>query len=312
MRDKFGAKKPELNELTRVKDRVSFLYLEHADINRQDSALKVEDDRGIIFVPAAIINVLFLGPGVRITHRAMELIGNASMAVVWVGEYGVRQYAHGRSLNHSSILIQKQAKLVSNERTRVNVARKMYQMRFPDEDVSNLTMAQLRGKEGSRIRNVYRKQSKETGVKWYRRQYKVDDFDASSPINKALTEAHQCLYGLSYAVITALGASPALGFVHTGHDLSFVYDFADLYKAKYSIPIAFKMTAKYGNDDISNRVRLAMRDAFRNGQLLKQMVSDLKYLLDVPELERTTTIMSLWDDKEGLQKFGVQYHEFEE
>ncbi|GGV15639.1 type I-E CRISPR-associated endonuclease Cas1e [Lactobacillus acetotolerans] len=312
MKTGFGAKKPELNELTRVKDRVSFLYLEHADIKRQDSALKVEDQQGIIFVPAAIINVLFLGPGVNITHRAMELIGNTSMAVVWVGEYGVRQYAHGRALNHSSTLIEKQAKLVSNKRTRVQVARKMYQMRFPHEDVSGLSMAELRGKEGSRIRNVYRQESKKSGVKWYRRQYKVDNFNDSSPINKALTEAHQCLYGLSYAVITALGASPALGFVHTGHDLSFVYDFADLYKAKYSIPIAFKVTAKYGDNDISDRVRLAMRDAFRNGQLLKQMVSDLKYLLNAQDFVSTTTIMSLWDDKEGLKKFGVQYHEFEE
>lgn len=243
----------------------------------------------------------------------MELIGDSGTAVVWVGENGVRQYAHGRALNHSSRLLEAQAKLVSNKRTRVEVARKMYQMRFPDEDVSKLSMEQLRGKEGARVRKVYRDQSTKTGIAWDRREYNPDNFEASSPINKALTEAHQALYGLSYSVIVALGASPGLGFVHTGHDLAFVYDFADLYKAKYSIPIAFETLKRYGKDDISDNVRRSMRDAFASGKLLLQMVADLKYLLNIKDNnEQNTTVMNLWDDKQGLVKFGVQYHEVSE
>lgn len=97
MKKKYGAKKPELEELGRVRDRISFLYLEHAKLNREDSAIKVLDDRGIVLVPVALISVLLLGPGVDITHRAMELIGDSGTAVVWVGENGVRQYAHGRA-----------------------------------------------------------------------------------------------------------------------------------------------------------------------------------------------------------------------
>lgn len=307
----YGAPKTELNELGRVQDRVSFLYLEHARINRQDSAVTVTDQRGTVFIPSAMVNVLLLGPGVDVTHRAMELIGDSGMSVVWVGEHGVRQYAHGRSLNHSTRFLEQQAKLVSNRRTRLAVARKMYQMRFPKENISNLTMQQLRGKEGARVRRVYLEQSKKTGVPWKRREYKVDDFNSSTPINKALTAAHQSLYGLSCSVIVALGASPGLGFVHTGHDMSFVYDFADLYKAQYSIPIAFEMTAKYGNDNIADWTRRGMRDAFANGKLLVQMVSDLKDLLNIDNNISADT-MHLWDDRQGLQKFGVQYHEFDD
>ncbi|MDF7682370.1 type I-E CRISPR-associated endonuclease Cas1e [Lactobacillus sp. ESL0679] len=308
----FGAKKPELSELARISDRVTFLYFEHAKLNRQDSALMVSDSRGTVFVPAAIVSVLMLGPGVDVTHRAMELIGEAGMSLVWVGEYGVRQYAHGRSLNHSSRLLEAQAKLVSNRRSRIAVARKMYQMRFPDEDVSQLSMQELRGKEGSRVRRIYREQSKRTGVLWTRREYNPDDFEAQTPINKALTEAHQALYGLSYSVIVAMGASAGLGFVHTGHDLAFVYDFADLYKAEISIPVAFEITAKYGNDrDIATKTRLAMRDIFASGKLLTRMVTDLQNLLGVTEAKEANVI-NLWDDKLGLQKFGVQYHEIEE
>lgn len=307
-----GAKKPELTELARVEDRITFLYIEHADLNKQDSAVTVTDSKGTVFAPAALISVLMLGPGVNVTHRAMELIGDSAMSVVWVGECGVRQYAHGRALNHSSRFIESQAKLVSNTRSRLSVVRKMYEMRFPDENFSNLTMEQLRGKEGARIRKVYRDESKRTGVAWKKRQYRVDDFNSATPINKALTEAHQALYGLCYSVIVALGASPALGFIHTGHDLSFVYDFADLYKAKYSIPIAFDMVAKYGDDDIADRTRRAMRDAFHQRKLIKQMVKDLKDLLRIADdYDSIHVVMGLWDDREGLQKYGVQYREFD-
>lgn len=309
MKSNYGAPKTELNELGRVQDRVSFLYLEHARINRQDSAVTVTDQRGTVFIPSAMVGVLLLGPGVDVTHRAMELIGDSGMAVVWVGEHGVRQYAHGRALDHSSRFLEQQAKLVSNRRTRLAVARKMYQMRFPKEDISKLTMQQLRGKEGARVRRIYLEESKKTNVPWNRREYKVDDFDSSTPINKALTAAHQALYGLCCSMVVALGASPGLGFVHTGHDMSFVYDFADLYKAKYSIPVAFEMTAKHGNNDIADWTRRRMRDAFASGKLLVQMVADLKSLLNIED-DVSADTMHLWDDRQGLQKFGVQYHEF--
>ncbi|CCK86084.1 CRISPR-associated endonuclease Cas1 [Lactobacillus equicursoris DSM 19284 = JCM 14600 = CIP 110162] len=304
-------KKPDLTELGRTEDRITFLYLEKCRLDRKDGAIEVRDTEGIIYVPAAVISVLLLGPGVDVTHRAIELMGDSGMAVVWVGEQGVREYAHGRALNRSSRLLEAQAKLVSNTRTRVKVARQMYQMRFPNEDVSDLSMQELRGKEGSRVRAVYREQSKKTGVPWDKREYNPDNYEAGTPINKALTSAHQALYGLSYSVIAAMGASPGLGFVHTGHDLAFVYDFADLYKAEFSIPVAFEMTALYGNEDIDTHTRHAMRDKFRESKLIKRMITDLKRLLlqDEDANQDDVDVLNLWDDKLGLQKFGVQYHE---
>ena len=138
-----GMDKPELQALPRVKDRLSFLYLEHCLINRQDGAITVTDARGTVHVPAASLGVLMLGPGTNISHRAMELIGSTGTSVIWVGEHGVRYYAHGNPLTHSARLLIRQAELVSNVRTRISVARQMYQMRFPDEDVSSLTMRHL-------------------------------------------------------------------------------------------------------------------------------------------------------------------------
>lgn len=48
-----------------------------------------------MFIPAAAITTLLVGHSCKITHRAMELIGDSSIGVVWVGEHGVRYYAQG-------------------------------------------------------------------------------------------------------------------------------------------------------------------------------------------------------------------------
>lgn len=311
MKKQSGAKKTELIELPRVSDRVSFIYIEHAKINRQDSSITVADKEGIVKIPSAMLSVLLLGPGTEISHRAVELIGDAGTALVWVGERGVRHYAHGRALSHSSKYLEKQAKLVSNTQSRLRVARKMYQMRFPDEDVSQLTMQQLRGREGSRIRSVYRKLSKEYNVKWIGRNFDPENFDSGNTINKALSSAHFALYGLVYSVIVALGISPGLGFIHTGHDLSFVYDIADLYKADITIPIAFQVASEYSeSEDIGRITRLKTRDAFVDGKLIGRMVKDVQNLLEILEEETITVdIINLWDNKLESIKHGKNYSE---
>jgi len=310
MKEKFGAKKTELRELPMISDRVSFIYVEHSKINRSDSAVTVSDSRGTVKIPAAMIGVLLLGPGTDISHRAVELIGDTGTSLVWVGERGVRHYAHGRALSHSTKLLESQAKLVTNTRSRLLIARKMYQMRFPDEDVSQLTMQQLRGREGARVRSAYRKYSKKYGVKWTKREYNVDDYHSGSIINQALSSANVALYGLVYSVVVALGISPGLGFIHTGHDLSFVYDIADLYKAEVTIPIAFEIAStSTEEEDIGRKTRLKVRDYFVDGKLMARIVKDLQYLLGDEGDEIMVENISLWDDKEKLVKYGVSYKE---
>ncbi|MDR1447361.1 MAG: type I-E CRISPR-associated endonuclease Cas1e [Candidatus Ancillula sp.] len=304
--------KPNLHELPRISDRLSFLYVEHCVVNRKDSALTFTDERGTAFMPVATISVLMLGPGTNITHRAMELIGDAGASVIWVGEYGVRYYASGRPLTHSARLAILQAELVTNTRRRLKVARAMYQMRFPDEDVSMLTMGQLRGREGARVRAVYKKLAHKTGVKWSGREYDPDDYAAGSTINQALSLAHQCLYGIAHSVIVALGCSPALGFVHTGHERSFVYDVADLYKANISIPAAFEACQREEALNIERTVRLIVRDKIHEEKLLVRMSKDIGKLLlcadeDIHDDDFSVSELKLWDDKLEDVKSGTSY-----
>lgn len=309
MTEQAGAKKPELQELPQIKERISFLYLERAVINRSDSAITVTDSRGVVHVPAASLGVILLGPGTKITHRAVELIGDTGASIVWVGEHGVRYYAHGRPLTHSSRLLIAQALLISNVSSRAAVARQMYSLRFPHEDVSNMSLQQLRGREGARIRAVYRKFSKQTGVAWQGREYDPDDFESSSPVNKALSAAHACLYGVVHSVIVAIGCSPGLGFIHSGHERSFVYDIADLYKADITIPIAFEVAAKHDEiTDIGSFTRRAVRDAICDGRILIRAVKDIRFLLmEETEDDINIDIVELWDNKNGFVKSGVAY-----
>jgi CRISPR-associated protein Cas1 len=315
MSDVPGMKKPELHALPVIRDRLSFLYIERCKLNRRDGAVTITDVRGTVHVPAAGIGVLLIGPGTDVSHRAMELIGDSGTAVVWVGEHGVRFYAHGRALSHSATLLIRQAELVSNTHSRIAVAREMYQMRFPGEDVSKLTMQQLRGREGARMRNVYRCNSKRWGVPWSGREYEVGDYESGTDVNKALTAANVCLYGVCHSVIAALGLSPGLGFIHTGHERSFVYDIADLYKAEITIPLAFEMASK-PHEDIGADTRRAVRDLISDGHILERCTKDIRRLiLGANENEADDAhvdILSLWDDKLGEIVSGVSYATFKE
>ncbi len=191
-----GAPPPPLYELVRAEDRISFIYVERCVVNRDANAITATDERGTVHIPAANLGALLLGPGATVSHQAMVLLSESGSTAVWVGERGVRYYAHGRSLTHSSRLLEAQAAAVTNRNERLRVARDMYSMRFPEEDVSRLNMQQLRGREGARVRRVYREASRRTGIRWSGRSYDPEDFDASDEINRALSAATACLYGL--------------------------------------------------------------------------------------------------------------------
>jgi len=307
-----GARPPELPELARVQDRLTFVYLERCVISRDASALTATDERGTVHIPAATLGALLLGPGTKVTHQAMVLIAESGATMVWVGEQGVRYYAHGRPLARSSRLLEAQANLVTRRDSRLAVARKMYGLRFPGEDVEHLTMQQLRGREGARVRRAYREEAKRTGVAWSGRDYRPDDFAGSDPINQALSAASTCLYGITHAVIVALGCSPGLGFIHTGHDRSFVYDIADLYRVEIALPVAFDAAAQE-LADIGGYVRRAMRDRMFEVKLMERCVRDISWLLtDDAGAEATSSddladVVMLWDGLQGAVASGTSY-----
>lgn len=298
-----------LPSLPRATDRLTFLYAEHCVVHRKDNAITLQNEKGTVHVPASTLLVLMLGPGASVSHQALLVMSECGSTVVWVGESGVRYYAHGRSLAQSNRLLVTQAYKVSHRRERLEVARRMYEMRFSTEDVASLTMQQLRGREGARMRRLYREQSKQTGVPWSGRRYNPDDFLDADPVNQALSVANTCLYGVVHAVICALGCSPGLGFVHQGHEKSFVYDIADLYKAEISIPLAFRIAAE-DVADIPAITRRRMRDTMFSNRVVERCVHDIQSLLGVEnQVEYAASVVTLWDYQNGMVEAGVNYME---
>lgn len=308
-----GMPPADVGELVRAEDRLSFVYVERCIVHREDNAITMSDDRGVVHVPGAALGALLLGPGTRISHAAIALLADSGSTVVWVGESGVRYYAHGRGLASSSRLLVQQAALVSNQSSRLRVARAMYCMRFLGEDVSTLTMQQLRGREGARVRRAYREAAERHGVTWKRREYDPEDFDSGDVLNRALSAASAALYGVVHAVVVALGCSPGLGFIHTGHQRSFVFDVADLYRVEMAVPVAFSVAASADDfEDIGAEVRLRMRDAFYGGQLVVRCANDIKRLLrsDDSTTDDDGTRILLWDGAnrvvEGGRSFAME------
>jgi CRISP-associated protein Cas1 len=314
MREIPGAKPVPLGQLTRASDRLTFVYLEHCVVHRDANAITARDARGTVHIPAATLGALLLGPGTTVSQQAMVLLAESGSTAVWVGEHGVRYYAHGRTLTQSSRLLERQAELVSHRNSRLAVARKMYAIRFPGEEVGGLTMQQLRGREGTRVRRLYRAHADRTGVEWDRRDYNPTDFDSGTPVNQALSAANTSLYGVVHAVIVALGCAPGLGFVHTGHIRSFVYDIADLYKADITLPIAFDLAAR-GSSDIASDTRRAVRDTMKDGKFLETCVRDIRTLLapddEIEEYgpEALDDVVMLWDYNGRNVAGGTSYDE---
>ena len=296
-----------IGALQPVAKRASFVYLEHCVVHRDTNAIVAMDEGGTTYLPAAGIGVLLLGPGTRVTHQAMNLLGESGVVTCWVGEGGVRLYASAPSLAQSTRLLEAQARLVSHPRSRLSVARRMYQMRFPGEDVSRATMQQLRGMEGARVRRAYRRLAAEHGVKWHGRHYDPEDSSAGDLVNRALSIANSALYGVAHTVVVAIGCSAGLGFVHTGHSLSFVYDVADLYKVDTSFPVAFEVAAR-GDERLQSEVRRRLRERVHDSQLLERMVEDVHALLGMGfdgMYEEAT--LALFDEKVGLVPAGRDY-----
>lgn len=273
-----------LRELPKLRDGLSFLYLEHGRVEQATQAIEFFDEKGRTMIPVAALSVLMLGPGTVVTHAAVKTLAENGCTVVWCGEEGIRYYAQGYGETRKAYHLLKQAELVSDPAKRMEVVLRMYRYRFGGCLDPNLSLEQIRGLEGVRVREAYARASRAYGVPWRGRRYDRGNWDATDPVNRALSAANACLNGVCHSAIVSGGYSPALGFIHTGKQLSFVYDIADLYKVEITIPLAFRITAE-STANLEARVRRACREAFWESGLLGRILPDIDTLLGISEAE---------------------------
>ena len=271
-----------LQLLPKIRDGLSSLYVEHARVDRHEKSIAAWGESGMTAIPAAALGVLMLGPGTTLTHAAAQALADNNCLVIWVGEENVRFYAYGTGGTRSGAPLLLQARLVSDEASRMEVVRRMYRMRFTDMPDKAASVEALRGMEGIRVRQAYARASAESGVEWTGRSYDRGNWAEADPVNRALSCANSCLYGICHVAILAAGYSPGLGFIHTGKQLSFVYDIADLYKADVTIPLAFRV-AQESPVNLERAVRHGCRDRFRETKLLARIIPDIQKALDVKD-----------------------------
>lgn len=274
-----------------MKDRASLVFVERAQLDVQDGAfVAVNADGTRTQIPVGGLAGIMLEPGARISHAAVSLAARVGTLITWVGEGGVRLYSAGQPGGARADRLLWQAKIALDEAARLRVVRRMYALRFGEDAPSRRSIDQLRGIEGVRVRETYALLARQYGVDWRRRSYDVADWEAGDVPNRCLSAATACLHGLTEAAVLAAGYAPAIGFLHTGKPLSFVYDIADLYKLTTVVPEAFRVAAQHakGKFDMSpdRAVRLACRDAFRRTGLLQKIIPQIEEVLEAGALPR--------------------------
>lgn len=284
-----------LRTLPKARDRISFLYFEHCRIEQDERAIAVFQQKSKFFVPCAAIGTLLLGPGTSITHAAIKTLADNACEVQWVGQDLMRFYANGRSGAGNARRLIHQATLWADSIQRLAVVRRMYEFRFDEMPSEDLSLQQIRGLEGVRVRTMYQRWSKKTGVEWTGRSYKTENWDVANPINQALSIANTCLYAVCQAALHSVNYSPALGFIHTGKPLSFVYDIADMYKAETTVPAAFEAVSET-YFDLDRHVRQKCRERFSDFRLMGRLVNDIDRVMGFGDNDEAEPICFLWDD----------------
>ncbi|CAM5581101.1 CRISPR-associated endonuclease Cas1 OS=Streptomyces microflavus OX=1919 GN=cas1 PE=3 SV=1 [Streptomyces microflavus] len=205
---------PTLAMLPRVADSLSFLYLDMVRVVQDDTGvcaqIQVDAQRtDLVYIPTAALSCLLLGPGVSITTPALNTLARHGTSVVSVGSGGVRAYAGILSDSLTTHWLEQQVACWSDSGRRLDVAVRMYRMRFQDADLPEaVTLDQLRGLEGQRMKAFYKILAQQHGIGRFRRNYHPDQWDSQDPVNLALSAASACLYGIVHAALLALGLSP--------------------------------------------------------------------------------------------------------
>lgn len=269
-----------------IKERLSVLYIEYGQLDVLDGAFVVVDKNGVrTHIPVGGVVCLMLEPGTRVSHAACALAARAGTLLVWIGEAGVRLYSAGQPGGARADRLLYQAKLALDDELRLKVVRKMYALRFGEEPPQRRSVDQLRGIEGARVRETYKRLAAQCGVEWKARNYDTSEWDKSDLPNRCLSAATSCLYGVTEAAVLAAGYAPAIGFIHTGKPLSFVYDVADVYKFETVVSLAFRIAARNPVNP-EQQVRLACRDSFRETKLLERIIPGIEDMLAAGEISR--------------------------
>lgn len=242
-------------------------------------------ENGLIYITSSAIMLplvvskgdIIIGQRCSLSGRAVSLGHKLGISLFITNNGATKLYAWLPKESGNKILSQ----IISSNTPYVinNVARWMLNKRFNQTLHPNHGVNVVRGREGSEVRKIYARLSKEYGVSWDGRKT-TGKWDELSPINKTISLCNAALYSLTEVAIIHTGHSPYFGFLHGHSGKALVYDIADIVKFDYITPLAFRMVAD-GRPNPEWRARAACIRLFRRSALLRELISLTEETMDV-------------------------------
>ena len=275
-------------------DRHGLVWLDRGRLSVEDGCLRFltggagELAPGDYQIPYQTISIVLLGPGSSVTHDALRLLARHGCGLAAVGEFGVRFYTAPPLMPDTSSIARAQITLWADPKKRMEVARKMYAIRF-GEVVRTRDIAVLRGQEGARIKRSYQLVADRHGVSWHGRKYdRANPVGASLP-NQALNHAGSVMTAAASVAVASVGAIPQLGFIHEDSGQAFVLDIADLRRHDVTLDIAFGAAREAGEsgESIDKVTRRRAAKLFQKHAVIPSMIERIKALISTKDDDRT-------------------------
>ena len=267
-------------------DRHGLVWLERGRLEVEDGCLRfvtaggTELAAGDYQIPHQSLSIILLGPGSSVTHDALRLLARHGCALAAIGEGGVRYYTAPPLMPDTSALARQQVTLWADTKTRIEVARAMFALRF-GEIVRTRDIEVLRGQEGARIKRSYQLAADTYGIKWNGRRYDRQNPNSGDQPNQAINHAASAMRSAAAIAVASVGAIPQLGFVHEDSGQSFVLDIADLYRHNVTLEIAFgAVKPAHDGQPLERMVRQRAAKIFRQQKIIPSMIDNIKSLFE--------------------------------
>ena len=266
-----------------IKHRIPYITIRRGILSVEGNGFSFEQGMEKTLIPVSKFLIIFIEPGVSITHRAVELAAKLGTLLIFTSEGGTRLYSMGTLWNKNNSNMIMQSKAAFSVRDKKKVLNEMFKIRFGEYPPRrNLSEDELRGHEGARVKAIYKFYANKYNVVWNGRSYVREDglLIHNDVVNQAISHANFALYSVTEAVIHALGYSPAIGFMHSGTNIAFVLDIADLIKFETTVPLAFKLANTSDFSRINKDVRLKCRDLFQEEKIIEKIIDLIEKIFE--------------------------------
>lgn len=272
-------------------DRHGLLWLTFGNLTVRDGTLNfcaAESEwlkAGDYAIPYQGLSLLLLGPGTTVSHDVLRLLARHGTLLAAVGEGGVKFYTAPPMGQGRSEVARAHARLWADEKARVDVARRMYAFRF-GRILPHKQIEVLRGIEGARMKESYKLVAQQHGVEWNGRHYDRNNPNSADAPNQAINHAATFVESAADVATAAVGALPPLGFIHEDSSNAFTLDIADLFRAEFTLPLAFSVAKRVQDKPdllLERELRKEAARRFRRFQLIPKMIDRIKELLHVDD-----------------------------